>query len=133
MISSLFFFFFFFISKKDVYSKSHLMKKHKAEQRVHKKKQTDQICPCPQKFANYAPSKYTTLGTTGLNSKLVPPTEKHFCNRSRQDPRNPKRSENQAPQLISFFTMNNHLFCSLHCFSHRHEPCSSINISWYFQ
>ena len=45
------------------------MKKHKAEQKVQKKKQTDQICPCPQKFANYAPSKYTTFGTTELNSK----------------------------------------------------------------
>ena len=32
---------FFLISKKDVYSKSYLMKKHKAEQRVQKKKQTE--------------------------------------------------------------------------------------------
>ena len=38
-------------------------------------------------------------------SKPIPPTEKRICNRFWQGPRNPKRSKNQAPQLISFFTM----------------------------
>ena len=62
-------------------------------------------------------------------SKPIPPTEKRICNRSWQDPRNPKRSKNQAPQLISFFTMEKQMIHRLPITMAHNAPINKIEAS----
>ena len=62
-------------------------------------------------------------------SEPVPPTKKRICNRSWQDPRNPKRSKNQAPQLKSFSTMKKQMIHRLPITSAHNAPVNKIEAS----
>ena len=62
-------------------------------------------------------------------SKPIPPTEERICNQSWQNPRDPKRSKNQAPQLKSFSTMKKKMIHRLPITAAHNAPINKIKAS----